>query len=160
VNPDAKGYRRLLTRVANHLLPIARPPSDLRHAINSRRDTRSSMNTSRDRRHGSEIRNREEYDWDHDVPARSHATRAESATTSTSGLFRGRSRRHTTDSPPWERPHERRQEDTCGVSALTLRLRAIQWPPTSRSPTSTSTSPSKTRVAGWPSTRPLPGSPE
>jgi hypothetical protein len=26
---DAEGYRRLLTRVANHLLPIARPPSDL-----------------------------------------------------------------------------------------------------------------------------------
>jgi hypothetical protein len=34
--PDAEGYRRLLTRAANHLLPIAHPPSDLRHAINSR----------------------------------------------------------------------------------------------------------------------------
>jgi hypothetical protein len=33
---DAEGYRRLLTRAANHLLPIAHPPSDLRHAINSR----------------------------------------------------------------------------------------------------------------------------
>jgi hypothetical protein len=26
---DAEGYRRLLTRVANHLLPLAHPPSDL-----------------------------------------------------------------------------------------------------------------------------------
>jgi hypothetical protein len=34
--PDAKGYRRLLTLVANHLLPLAHPPGDLRHAINSR----------------------------------------------------------------------------------------------------------------------------
>jgi hypothetical protein len=34
--PDAEGYRRLLTRAANHRLPIAHPPSDLRHAINSR----------------------------------------------------------------------------------------------------------------------------
>jgi hypothetical protein len=27
--PDAEGYRRLLTRAANHLLPLAHPPSDL-----------------------------------------------------------------------------------------------------------------------------------
>jgi hypothetical protein len=33
--PDAEGYRRLLTRAANHLLPLAHPPSDLRHTINS-----------------------------------------------------------------------------------------------------------------------------
>jgi hypothetical protein len=33
--PDTEGYRRLLTRTANHLLPLAHPPSDLRHAINS-----------------------------------------------------------------------------------------------------------------------------
>jgi hypothetical protein len=26
---DAEGYRRLLTRAANHLLPLAHPPSDL-----------------------------------------------------------------------------------------------------------------------------------
>jgi hypothetical protein len=38
--PDAEGYWRLLTWVANHLLPLAHPPSDLRrHAINSRWDT-------------------------------------------------------------------------------------------------------------------------
>jgi hypothetical protein len=27
--PDAEGYHRLLTRAANHLLPVAHPPSDL-----------------------------------------------------------------------------------------------------------------------------------
>jgi hypothetical protein len=37
--PDAEGYWRLLTRTANHLLPLAHPLSDLRYAINSRRDT-------------------------------------------------------------------------------------------------------------------------
>jgi hypothetical protein len=67
--PDTEGYRRLLTRAANHLLPIDHPPSDLRHAINSRRDTRSSINASHDRRHESEIKRCEEYDRDHGVPA-------------------------------------------------------------------------------------------
>jgi hypothetical protein len=47
--PDAEGYRRLFTRATNHLLPLAHPPSDLQHAINSRRDTRSSINASRER---------------------------------------------------------------------------------------------------------------
>jgi hypothetical protein len=123
--PDVEGYRRLLTRAANHLLPIAHPPSDLRHTNNSQRDARISINASRDRRNESEIRRREEYDQDHGVPARSHATRVESAAALTSGPTRGRSRRHTTGSPPWDRSHERRQEDTCRVSALTPRLRAI-----------------------------------
>jgi hypothetical protein len=127
--PDAEGYRRLLTRAANHLLHIAYPPSDLRHAINSRRDARSSINASHDRRHESEIMRREEYDRDHGVPARSRATRVESVAASTSGPTWGRSRRHTTSTPPRDRPHERRQEDTCRVSALTLHLRAIEWPP-------------------------------
>jgi hypothetical protein len=36
--PDAEGYRRQFTQAANHLLPLAHPPNDLRHAINSRRD--------------------------------------------------------------------------------------------------------------------------
>jgi hypothetical protein len=48
---------------------------------------------------------------------------------STSGPIPGQSRRHITDSPPRDRHHERRQEDTYGVSALTPRLWAIQWPP-------------------------------
>jgi hypothetical protein len=72
--PDAEGYRRLLTRAANHLLPNAHPSSDLRHAINSRRDARSSINASRNRRHENEIRHHEEYDRDHGVPARSRST--------------------------------------------------------------------------------------
>jgi hypothetical protein len=71
--PNAEGYQRLLTRAANHLLPLAHPPSDLRHAINSWRDARSSINALRERRHENEIRHREEYDRDHGVPARSRA---------------------------------------------------------------------------------------
>jgi hypothetical protein len=126
---DAEGYRRLLTRAANHLLPLAHPPSDLRHAINSRRDARSSINASREQQHKNEIRRREEYDQDHGVLARSRATRIESAAASTSGPIQGRSRRHISDSSPRDWHHERRQEDTCGVFALTPRLRAIQWPP-------------------------------
>jgi hypothetical protein len=69
------------------------------------------------------------YDRDHGVLARSHATLVESAVASTSGPIRGRSRQHITDSPPQDRHHEHRQEDTCGVSALTPRLKAIQWLP-------------------------------
>jgi hypothetical protein len=124
--PDAEGYRRLFTQAANHLLPLAHPPNDLRHAINSRRDARSSINASRERRHENEICHREEYDRDHGIPARSQATRTESATASTGGTTRGRSRNHNNYSPPWDRHHPRRQEDTCGVSALTPRLRAIR----------------------------------
>jgi hypothetical protein len=98
--PDAKGYRRLFTQAANHLLPLAHPRNDLRHAINCRRDARSSINASRERRHENEIRHREEYDRDHDILARSQATRTESATASTSGTTRGRSRHHDDRSPP------------------------------------------------------------
>jgi hypothetical protein len=97
---DAEGYRWLLTRATNHLLPLAHPPSDLRHAINSRRDARSSINASRERLHENEIRCREEYDRDHDIPARSQATRVESAMASTGSMTRGRSRQHIGNSPP------------------------------------------------------------
>jgi hypothetical protein len=127
--PDAEGYRRLFTQAANHLLPLAHPPNDLQHAINNRRDAQSSINASHERRHENEIRRREEYDRDHDIPARSQATRIESATASTGGTTRGWSRHHDNHSPPRERHHHRRQEDSCGVSALTPRLRAIQCPP-------------------------------
>jgi hypothetical protein len=109
--------------------PSLIPTSDLRHAINSQRDARSSINASHDRRHENEIRRWEEYDRDHGVSARSRATRVESAVASSSGPTRGWSRRHTTDSPPRDRHHESQQEDTCGVSTLTPRLQAIQWPP-------------------------------
>jgi hypothetical protein len=47
--PYAEGYRWLFTQAANHLLPLAHPPNDLRHAINSRRDARSSINASHER---------------------------------------------------------------------------------------------------------------
>jgi hypothetical protein len=127
--PNAEGYQRLFTRAANRLLPLAHPPSDLRHTINSRRDARSSINASRERRHENEIRRQEEYDRDHGIPTQSQATKTESATTSTGGTTRGRSRHHDNHSPPRDRHHHRRQEDTCGVSVLTPRLRAIQWPP-------------------------------
>jgi hypothetical protein len=126
---DAEGYRRLFTQATNHLLPLAHPPNDLRHAINSRRDARSSINASCERRHENEIRRREEYDRDHGIPTQSQATRTESATASTGGTTRGRSRNYNHNSPPWDRHRPRRQEDTCRVSALTPRLRAIQWPP-------------------------------
>jgi hypothetical protein len=106
--PDAKGYRWLLTRAANHLLPLAHPPSDLPHAINSRRDTRSSINASCEQRHENEIRHREEYDQDHGIPARSQATRVESATALTGGTTRGRSRQQIGNSPSRDRHHGRR----------------------------------------------------
>jgi hypothetical protein len=105
--PDAEGYQRLFTRAANHLLPLAHPPSNLRHAINSRRDAWSSINASHERRHENEIRLREEYDRDHGIPARSQATRTESAMASTGGTTRGRSRNHDNNSPPLDRHHHR-----------------------------------------------------
>jgi hypothetical protein len=46
---DAEGYRQLLTWAGNHLLPLAHPPSDLRHAINSRQDAQSSINALHER---------------------------------------------------------------------------------------------------------------
>jgi hypothetical protein len=148
--PDVEGYRQLFTRAANHLLPLAHPPSDLRHAINSRRDARSSINASRERRHENEIRCREEYDWDHGIPARSQATRTESAMASTGGTTRGRSRHHDNNSPP-------RDRRTHVEYRLSLRaLGPFNGPLTSKSPTSTSTSLSRIREADWPSTPPPP----
>jgi hypothetical protein len=66
----------------------------------------------------------------------------------------GDGRSTATTTPPWDRHYPRRQEDTCGVSALTPRLRAIQWPP--NFPTLTNMNLSRIREAGWPSTLPLP----
>jgi hypothetical protein len=152
--PDAEGYRRLFTRAANHLLPLAHPPSDLRHAINSRRDAQSSINASRERRHENEIRCREEYDQDHDIPARSQATRTESATASTGGTARdGRGTMTTTlllgtgiiiDD---RRTHVEYRHSLCALGPF-------NGPRTSKSPMSTSTSLSRIREAGWPSTPP------
>jgi hypothetical protein len=83
------------------------------------------IQTSANCRYENEIRRQEEYDRDHDILARSQATRTESTTASTGGTTRGRSRHHDNHSSPRDRQHHRRQEETCGVSALTPRLRAI-----------------------------------
>jgi hypothetical protein len=66
--PNTEGYRRMLPQATNHLLSLAHPPNDPRHAINSRRDARSNISASHDRRHENEIWRREEYNRDHGVP--------------------------------------------------------------------------------------------
>jgi hypothetical protein len=147
--PDAEGYRRLFTQAANHLLPLAHPPNDLRHTVNNRRDARSSINASRERRHENEIRRREEYDRDHDVPARSQATKTESATASTGG---------TTTTTPLPGTDNIIDDRRTRVEYRHL-LRAsgpFNGPLTSRYPTSTNMNLSRIREAGWPSTPPLP----
>lgn len=63
--PNTEGYRQILTQAANHLLPPAHPGDDMRYVINSRWDARTNINASRDRRHKSELRRREEYDRNH-----------------------------------------------------------------------------------------------
>jgi hypothetical protein len=50
----------------------------MHHIINSGRDTRSNIDASCDHYHESELRRREEYDWNHDEPARSRAARTDS----------------------------------------------------------------------------------
>jgi hypothetical protein len=97
---DANGYRWLLTQATNHLLPLAHPPNDLRHAINRRQDAQSNISASRNRRHENEIRRREEYDRNHGVPTHSRATRIESVAASTNSALWGHSRRPNTRSPP------------------------------------------------------------
>jgi hypothetical protein len=109
--------------------PITFYPSLTRRTIYDTPSTLSGTRGAPSMLRVNEIRRREEYDRDHGVPAWSQATRTESAIASTGGTTRGRSRHHDDHSPPRDRQHHRRQEDTCGVSALTPRLRAIQWPP-------------------------------
>jgi hypothetical protein len=160
--PDAEGYRRLFTQAANHLLPLAHPPNDLRHAINSRWDARSSINASRERRYENEIRRREEYDRDHGTPARSQATRTESATTSTGGTTRdGRGTPTTTPLPGTDIiPDNKKTRVEC--LPLLHALEPFNGPLTSRCQTSTNMNLSRIQEAGWPSTPPrleLPGHP-
>jgi hypothetical protein len=147
--PDAEGYRRLLARVANPLLPLAHPSSDLRYAINSRRDARSSINASRERRHENEIWCREEYDRDHGIPVRIRPP----------GLSRQRLQlaarpgdgRGSTSVTPLP------GTDTTIIDKRTrveyphsLHISGpFSGPQISKSPTSTSTNLSKTREAGW-----------
>jgi hypothetical protein len=153
--PDVEGYRRLFTQAANHLLPLAHPPNDLRHTINSRRDARSSINASRERRHENEIHRREEYDRDHDIPARSQATRTESATASTGGTTRGRSRNHNNYSLPGTDiiPDDKKTRVEC--LHLLHALEPFNGPLISRYPMSTNMNLSRIQEAGWPSTPPL-----
>jgi hypothetical protein len=147
--PDAEGYRRLLTQAANHLLPLAHPPNDLRHTINSRRDARSSINASRERRHENEIRRREEYDRDHDIPARSQATRTESATTSTGGTTRGRSRHHDDHSLPGTDNIIDDRRTHVEYQHLLHASGPFNGPLTSRYPTSTNMNLRRIREVGW-----------
>jgi hypothetical protein len=155
--PDAEGYRRLLTRAANHLLPLVHPPSDLQHAINSRRDARSSINASRERRHENEIRRREEYDRDHGIPARSQATRVESATASLEALpGDGRDSTSATPLPGIDTIVVDRRTRVEYLRSLHV-SGPFNGPQTSRSPTSTNTSLSRIREASRSSIRPPPG---
>jgi hypothetical protein len=65
---DAKGYRWLLTRAANHLLPLAHPQA-ICGTPSIVGGTHGAPSMLRERRHENEIRCREEYDRDHGVPA-------------------------------------------------------------------------------------------
>jgi hypothetical protein len=136
---DAEGYWRLFARASNHLLPLAHPPSDLRHAIN-RSVAEKSMTGITTSRHG--VR--------------------------TPGLSRqqlrlvappgdGRGAMTTTPLPRTDiiiddkrtRMEYRRLLHASGPFSGLL---------TSRSPTLTNMNPSRIREAGWPST-PLPPEP-
>jgi hypothetical protein len=151
---DAEGYRWLLTRAANHLLPLAHPTSDLQHAINRQQDARSSINASRERRHENEIRRREEYDRDHGISARSHATRVKSVTASTGGTTQdGRDGTSATLLPRTGTTTVDRRTHV-GYMRLLRVSGPSSGPQTSRSPTSTNMCLSRTQEVGWPSIQP------
>jgi hypothetical protein len=155
--PDAEGYRRLLTRATNHLLSLAHPPTDLRHAINSRWDAWSSINASRERRHENEIRRRKSMIG---IMASLHEVRP-------LGLSRQRLQlaaqpgdgRGSTSTTPLPGTDTTIVDKRTGVEYLrSLRVSGpFSGPQTSKSPTSTSTSLSKTQEVGWLSIPPLPG---
>jgi hypothetical protein len=88
---DAEGYWQVLTKAANHLLPLTHLANDMCHVINCRRDAWSNINDLRDRQHEEQMRRWEEYDRDQGALARSHDTRAESAKASTNSLALGQS---------------------------------------------------------------------
>jgi hypothetical protein len=128
---DAEGYQRLLTRAANHLLPLAHPPSDLWHAINSHRDAWSSINASRERRQLSR-------QWLQLVAQPGDGRDSTSVTPL-----------HGTDTIVVDRRTHVEYLPLLHVSG------PFSSPRTTRSPTSTNMSLSRTREAGWSSIRPL-----
>jgi hypothetical protein len=155
--PDAKGYRRLLTRAANHLLPLAHPPSDLRHTINidgmcgapSLLRANDDMRT----RFGAEKSTIGITTSLHEVRPLG-LSRQQLQLAAQPGDGRGSTsttplpRIDTTIVDRRTRVEYRRSLHVSGPFSGLL---------TSRSPTSTSTSLSRTREAGWPSIPPLPG---
>jgi hypothetical protein len=80
--PDNECYRRILTQAANHLLPSAHLVGDMRHHINSRCDGRANIGESCARQHEEELRRREEYERDHDIPQQQATNQADSITNS------------------------------------------------------------------------------
>jgi hypothetical protein len=66
--PDAEGYRWLFTQAANHLLPLAHPPNDLRHAINSHRDAQMITPLPGTASNGGTARGRSRHHDDHSPP--------------------------------------------------------------------------------------------
>jgi hypothetical protein len=74
---------RSLTQAANHLLPLTHPNDNIYHHINSRRDTRASIEGSRTCRHKEELRHREEYKQDHGISRRLAIYQANSIIVST-----------------------------------------------------------------------------
>jgi hypothetical protein len=156
--PDVEGYRRLFTRAANHLLPLAHPPSDLRHAINSRRDTRSSINALRERRHENKIRRLKSMIG---ITASRHGVRPPGLSRQRLRLVAppedGRGTMTTTPLPGTDIIIDDKRTRV-EYRYLLHALGPFSGPLTSRSPTLTNTNPSRIREAGWPST-PLPSEP-
>jgi hypothetical protein len=147
--PDTEGYRRLFTQAANHLLPLAHPPNDLRHAINSRRDVRSSINASHERRHENEIRRWEEYDRDHGIPARSQQRPRPAVLPGD-----GRGTTTTTPLPGTDIiPDDKKTRVEC--QPLLHAVGPFNGPLTSRYQMSTNMNLSRIHEASWPSTPPL-----
>jgi hypothetical protein len=144
--PDAEGYRRLFTQAANHLLPLAHPPNDLR-------DAWSSINASRERRHENEIRRWEEYDRDHD---RDHDINASCERQPRLAVPPEDGRGTMTTTPLLGTdiiPDDRKTRVEC--LRLLHALGPFNGPLTSRYPMLTNMNLSRIQEAGWPSTPPL-----
>jgi hypothetical protein len=154
--PDVEGYRRLFTQAANHLLPLAHPPNDLRHAINSRR-THGAPSTLR---------------ANDDKRTRSVAGKSTTGITTSQHRVRlpgpsrprlqlvappgdGRGTMTTTPLPGTDNIIDDRRTHV-EYRHLLRASGPFNGPLTSRYPTSTNMNLSRIREAGWPSTPPLP----